>query len=75
MRDPARIPKILKKIEEIWKDHPDLRFMQLLYALEFITKRLDPNTKTLSVDDPFYTEDDIIQALLDDLPNNLRLKK
>jgi uncharacterized protein YihD (DUF1040 family) len=30
MRDPERIPKTLKALEEIWKRHPDLRLGQLL---------------------------------------------
>lgn len=30
MRDPERIPKILKEIEKIWKEHPDLRLGQLI---------------------------------------------
>lgn len=25
MRDPQRIPLILKELEEIWKENPDLR--------------------------------------------------
>lgn len=29
-RDPARIPKVLKKIEEIWTKYPDLRLCQLI---------------------------------------------
>jgi hypothetical protein len=31
MRDPERIGRILKKIEEEWSKNPDLRLMQLLY--------------------------------------------
>jgi hypothetical protein len=30
MRDPKRIPKVLKEIEKIWKKHPDLRLGQLI---------------------------------------------
>jgi len=30
MRNPKRIPKILKEIEKIWKKNPDLRFCQLI---------------------------------------------
>jgi uncharacterized protein YihD (DUF1040 family) len=30
MRDPKRIDRILKQIEKIWIDNPDLRLMQLL---------------------------------------------
>lgn len=30
MRDPKRIPEILKEIESIWKIYPDYRLGQLL---------------------------------------------
>lgn len=30
MRDPKRIPKILKEIEEVWKKYPDYRLGQLI---------------------------------------------
>ena len=30
MRDPKRIPKVLKEVESIWGKHPDLRLGQLL---------------------------------------------
>lgn len=30
MRDPNRIPKILKEVEIIWKKYPDLRLGQLI---------------------------------------------
>ena len=30
MRNPKRISKILKELEEIWKRNPDLRLMQLI---------------------------------------------
>jgi len=30
MRDPKRIPKVLKEIQEIWETCPDLRLGQLL---------------------------------------------
>jgi uncharacterized protein YihD (DUF1040 family) len=29
MRDPKRIPKILKRLEKIWNKNPDLRLGQL----------------------------------------------
>ena len=45
MRDPKRIPKILKEIEKIWEKCPDMRLGQL------IANVLDsPNL--------YYTEDD-----------------
>jgi hypothetical protein len=30
MRDPQRIPLVLKELEEIWKENPDLRLGQLI---------------------------------------------
>ncbi|MCK9369520.1 hypothetical protein M0R04_06405 [Candidatus Dojkabacteria bacterium] len=30
MRDPKRIPKIIKRLEKIWKKLPDLRIGQLI---------------------------------------------
>lgn len=35
MRDPARIDKLLKLIEQAWANDPDLRFNQLLYNLQY----------------------------------------
>lgn len=31
MQDPERIPKTLKAIEEVWRQHPDWRLGQLLF--------------------------------------------
>ena len=44
MRDKNRIHPFLEKLEEIWKENPDLRFGQLIVC-------------TLG-EDPFYIEDD-----------------
>jgi len=30
MRDPKRIPKILKEIEKVWEKYPDMRLGQLI---------------------------------------------
>lgn len=35
MRDPKRIPKVLKELGKIWKKYPDLRLGQLLLNLGF----------------------------------------
>jgi len=35
MRDPARIPEILNLINQYWLKHPDLRFNQLIYNLQY----------------------------------------
>lgn len=52
MRDKKRIEPMLTKIEEVWKNHPQLRFGQLL-------------VKVTGREDPFYVEDDILLKLLD----------
>jgi uncharacterized protein YihD (DUF1040 family) len=36
MRDPKRIEKLLKLIDEEWQRHPDLRFCQLLINLGIV---------------------------------------
>lgn len=48
MRDPKRIPKVLKLIKKIWEDNPDLRLCQLL----------------LNADITYWTEDDILENTL-----------
>jgi len=36
MRNPKRIPKILKELELIWKLYPNLRLGQLIFNLEYV---------------------------------------
>jgi uncharacterized protein YihD (DUF1040 family) len=33
MRDPARIPAVLARIESLWKENPDMRLGQLIANL------------------------------------------
>lgn len=56
MRDPNRIPIILKQLEEYWSKHPYLRFFQLI---ELIRVTYNPNQ-----DDMFYVEDDEIEIVI-----------
>jgi uncharacterized protein YihD (DUF1040 family) len=49
LRDPVRINEILSLIEQVWRDHPDMRLGQLLCNL------LDPTPNRL-----FYVEDDVL---------------
>ena len=49
MRDPKRIPKILKRLEKIWLQHPDLRLGQIFCIV-----------KSISFTDIFYVEDEIL---------------
>lgn len=48
MRDINRIDPLLAKLGEVWKQHPDMRFGQLIINL------LDNLGK-----DPWYLEDDV----------------
>ena len=34
MSNPERIREMLRLIEEVWVEYPDLRFMQLIYNLQ-----------------------------------------
>ena len=46
MRDPSRIPLILKEIERIWLENPDLRLCQLIgncYESEDLYYKEDDN--------------------------------
>jgi len=56
MRDPKRIPRIIKKLEKVWKKHPDYRLGQLVSNL------LGPGPH-----DVFFPEDEEWEALLDHL--------
>lgn len=53
MRDPKRIPKVLKEIERLWKKVPDWRLGQLLGNFLCWYNR-----------DPFFPEDDEFVAEL-----------
>lgn len=58
MRNPDRIPEVLKELEEFWKQVPDWRLGQVIANL---------NYEILGTNDPFYLEDT-------DLLNNLKTK-
>lgn len=58
MRDPKRINKILKYLESVWNNYPDLRFWQLVAILEREQKL------SLNKTDLFYVEDDITENFL-----------
>lgn len=66
MRDPARIKKILAKLEEVWTKYPDMRFCQITESVTY-----------KHYTDLFYLEDDKFLALLEEWakeegkPNNL----
>ena len=54
MRDPERIDRILGEIRTTWKEHPDMRFYQLLINMGLIEDSLS-----------FWTlEDDEVEKFL-----------
>jgi len=52
MRDPKRIPRLLKKVEKFWKKYPDLRLGQLIINFAYDT-------------DGYFIEDDKLEKRLD----------
>jgi uncharacterized protein YihD (DUF1040 family) len=54
MRDPSRIPVVLKALEEVWRSDPDLRLGQLLVNATNFSGR-----KVVSPE-IFYAEDDVM---------------
>ena len=55
MRNPDRIPKIIKELEEFWKQNPDWRLGQVISNL---------NYEIMGNSDPFYVEDDDLLEIL-----------
>lgn len=69
MRDPKRIKRILRLVEELWNLFPDERFFQLLYNYTRLgTRTENPGT----IKDPFHYEDDIIEKELELMLNRLK---
>lgn len=62
MRDPARIPRILAKLEKLWEQYPDQRLGQLLE--NFVYGRVNL----------FYPEDDKAEGQLDAKLYDLMMK-
>lgn len=58
MRDPARIPKLLAKLQGYWETNSDLRLLQLLLNLMGDKEQ----------DELFYLEDDEVEQALDETP-------
>ena len=62
MRNPDRIPEILKELEEFWKQNPDWRLGQIIVNL---------NYEIMGGNDPFYLEDkDLLELLKQKNKNN-----
>ena len=64
MRDPKRIKKFIRLLEEVWLRLPDYRFIQLIQALNV------PDSKMHT--DPFYWEDDVWEEMLNDALDTLK---
>ena len=62
MRDPKRIPYILKLLYEGWKKTPDIRFGQLIENLKKYTGK----------NDLFYVEDDDLENYIKDYTNQIQ---
>ena len=55
MRNPDRIPEILKELEEFWKQVPDWRLGQVISNFSY---------ELMGNNDPFYMEDkDLLKVL------------
>jgi len=54
MRDPNRIPEILKELEKVWSKYPDLRLGQLIINLSYVKRR----NSGLNRENVIYYEED-----------------
>lgn len=55
MRNPNRIPEVLKELEEFWKQVPDWRLGQVISNFSY---------ELMGNNDPFYMEDKDLLAIL-----------
>lgn len=55
MRNPERIPEVLKELEEFWKQVPDWRLGQVISNFSY---------ELMGNNDPFYMEDYKLLELL-----------
>jgi len=54
MRDPNRIPEILKELGKVWSKYPDLRLGQLIINLSYVKRR----NSGLNRENVIYYEED-----------------
>lgn len=66
MRDPNRIPEILKELEKYWTAAPDLRLGQLINNLSYLAR---------GYHDMFCTEDEEMVKVLKNLNQEISNKK
>jgi len=62
MRNPERIPEVLKELEKFWKQVPDWRLGQVISNL---------NYEITGNNDPFYLEDEHLLQILKNKNKNL----
>lgn len=55
MRNPERIPKIIKELEKYWNNHPNWRLGQLISNLSY---------ELIGNNDPFFITDEELLELL-----------
>jgi hypothetical protein len=60
MRDKKRIPKIIKELEKIWLEHPDLRLGQLIQ-------------NCFGTDSIYYVEDDSLIKTIERFYNDSQM--
>ena len=65
MRKLSRIKKILRMLEKLWNEYPDMRLGQLLENFIFVKGERGDNTSVML----FYQEDDDTEEIIE-----LRLK-
>jgi len=64
MRPPERIDEILELIGKIWKQNPDMRFLQLVYVLQSYFSQSNNGRGKIE-----FTEDDGLKKVGFDLFN------
>lgn len=55
MRNPERIPEVIKELEDFWKHNPNWRLGQTISNCSY---------ELIGNNDPFYMEDDALLTLL-----------
>ncbi len=67
MRDPNRIYKFQNLITALWASKPDLRYFQIVDMVMRRIAQMDKHSHV--IDDPFYVEDDKVEAAVQSLLN------
>ena len=67
MRNPERIPEVLKELEKFWKQNPDWRLGQVISNFSY---------EIMGNNDPFYIEDkDLLELLRQKNKNKCRYRQ